>query len=256
MYTKKTSVGIIQAIIFENDADSIKQFKRFEDENNTIFSILDIVHDFDIIEKSVNKFKPDLLILSLDCDLFDIHFLDNLEVKKPKIIVTSCHNIAAYIAYKLNAVYFLVKPLDANELLISIYKTIKFIEMESAYLKESMEKIKDINKLSKNLTYIAISSVDKIELLKINEIVFCKADGKYTEFYTSNNEKKVSSRNIGEYYESLGCKFFRIHHSYIINIKFLVKVIKKDGLYCELINNHFIPVAKRRQEDFLKFINS
>ncbi|WP_414655071.1 LytTR family transcriptional regulator DNA-binding domain-containing protein [Flavobacterium sp. UBA6195] len=48
--------------------------------------------------------------------------------------------------------------------------------------------------------------------------------------------------------------FFRIHHSYIINVKKIVKITKKDGLYCELSHGVLIPVAKRRQEAFLKYL--
>ena len=127
--------------------------------------------------------------------------------------------------------------------------------MEAVFQSDTIGKIKTINTLQQNFEYVAIASVDRIELLKINEIVFCKADGKYTEFYGSKNIKIVSSRNLGEYTSSLDSNFFRIHHSYIVNIRHLLKIIKKDGLYCELSNGYVLPVAKRRQEEFIKFIN-
>jgi two-component system LytT family response regulator len=248
-------VQILKAIIVEENPEIEFQFRRFEAENSVIFLILEVVRDTQSIDAKINNLKPDLVILSLDFLEIDFNFLSNLNIQKPKLIVTSTHSKHAFEAFKQNAVDFLIKPLQFNAVILSLYKTIKLLEMEAAYHKESMVKIKTINTLNHNLSYVAISSVDKIELLKINDIVYCKADGKYTEFYTTKNEKKVSSRNLGEYMEALGSKFFRIHHSYVINIKFLVKIVKKDGLYCELVNNHFIPVAKRRQEEFLKFIN-
>jgi two-component system LytT family response regulator len=65
----------------------------------------------------------------------------------------------------------------------------------------------------------------------------------------------LSSKNLGEYKDTLPIAyFFRIHHSYVINIKHIVKINKKDGLYCEFTNGISLPIAKRRQEEFVRFI--
>jgi two-component system LytT family response regulator len=98
--------------------------------------------------------------------------------------------------------------------------------MESIYQDDKIGKIKTLNVLNNNSDFVAIASVDKIDLLKIDDIVFCKADGKYTEFHTDKNTKIVSSRNLGEYSSLLENNFFRIHHSYVVNIKHIVKFIK------------------------------
>ncbi|WP_309846043.1 LytTR family DNA-binding domain-containing protein [Flavobacterium sp. 2755] len=85
--------------------------------------------------------------------------------------------------------------------------------------------------------------------------MFCKADGKYTVFILPNGTSIMSSRNLGEYSAILDDNyFFRIHHSYIINLRHIVKISKKDGYFCELSNGSVLPVAKRRQDDFNKFI--
>ena len=246
---------VVRAIIVENDLETIKQFKQFEIENSVLFSICEIVADFNSITSLVDTYQPDLLVVSCDGFFFEPKILDQISVRKPKLIHISRSKEFAYDAFKNNAIDFLLKPLDANILIISLYKAIKHIEMESVYQNDTIGKIKSINTLQQNFEFVAIASVDRIELLKIDEIVFCKADGKYTEFYGSNSMKMVSSRNLGEYTSSFDGNFFRIHHSYIVNIRHLIKIIKKDGLYCELSNGYVLPVAKRRQEEFIKFIN-
>lgn len=246
---------ILRTIIVENDAEIIKLFKQFEIENAVLFSILEIVQDVYSIIDSINTYKPDLLIVGCDDVVFDAKILDHLSVHKPKLINISKDKNNAYDSFKNNAIDFLLKPIDNNVLIISLYKAIKVIEMELAFQNDTIGKIKTINSLHQNIEHVAIASVDKIELLKIEDIVFCKADGKYTEFYVSNDIKKVSSRNLGEYATSFDNNFFRIHHSYVVNVKHLIKIIKKDGMYCELSDGHILPVAKRRQEEFIKFIN-
>jgi len=89
----------------------------------------------------------------------------------------------------------------------------------------------------------------------MSEIIFCKAEGKYTNFHLLDGKKIMSSRNLGEYSTILDANyFFRIHHSYIINLRQISKISKKDGYFCEFSNGIILPVAKRRQEDFNKFI--
>ena len=245
---------ILKVILVDDEIETIKLIEQFEKENTVLLHIITIIPDCTFLVDLVNENKPDLLIVSLDKVSFNPSVLNTISVHKPKILFVSKDKTDAYNAFKNNGLDFLLKPLNFNELIISFYKTVKFIEMESIYHDDKIGKIKTLNVLHQNSDYVAIASVDKIELLKIDDIIFCKADGKYTEFHVNKNTKIVSSRNLGEYASLLENNFFRIHHSYIVNIKYLVKIVKKDGLYCELSNGHVLPVAKRRQEEFIKFI--
>ncbi len=245
---------ILKVILIEDDLETIKLIEQFEKENTVLLSIITVVPDSSLLVDLVDKNKPDLLIVSLDKPSFNPNILNAISVHKPKILFLSKNKTDAYDAFKYGGLDFLLKPLDYSELIISLYKTVKLIEMESIYQDDKIGKIKTLNVLHNNSDFVAIASVDKIDLLKINDIIFCKADGKYTEFHTNKTTKIVSSRNLGEYSSLLENNFFRIHHSYLVNIKHLVKIIKKDGLYCEFSNGHVLPVAKRRQEEFIKFI--
>ena len=246
---------IVNAIIFGVDRETLIKFKQFETENLVLFAIEAVVTDVALLADLINLHNPDILFVNSNNTDFNIQFIENLSVRKPKLIYVSSDKVDAYQSYLNNAVDFLLKPISSNMLIVSLYKIIKLIDMELIYQKDTIGKIKSINTLHHNFEYVAIASVDKIELLKTNEIIFCKADGKYTEFYAAENVKMVSSRNLGEYTASFDNNFFRIHHSYVVNIRHLLKIIKKDGLYCELSNGHILPVAKRRQEEFIKFIN-
>lgn len=244
---------VLKTILVENDTTTIKLFEQFEKENTVLLSIINVIPDCSLLVDLVNENKPDLIIVGLDNVAFNPSILNTINVHKPKILFLSKDKTDAYSAFVYNGLDFLLKPVDYNALIISFYKTVKFIEMESIYQDDKVGKIKTLNVLHQNSDFVAIASVDKIDLLKINDIIFCKADGKYTEFHVSKNTKMISSRNLGEYSSLLDNNFFRIHHSYIVNIKYLVKIIKKDGLYCEFSNGHVLPVAKRRQEEFIKF---
>jgi two-component system LytT family response regulator len=245
---------ILKVILIDDEIETIKLIDQFEKENAVLLNIITVIPDCSSLVDLIDKNIPDLLIVSLDNVSFNPSILNSLNVHKPKILFLSKDKSDAYNAFKYSGLDFLLKPIDENDLIVSLYKTAKFIEMESIYQDDKVGKIKTLNALHQNSDYVAIAFTDKIELLKMEDIVFCKADGKYTEFHVNNNTKIISSRNLGEYSSQLDNNFFRIHHSYIVNIRYLVKIIKKDGLYCEFSNGHVLPIAKRRQEDFIKFI--
>jgi hypothetical protein len=47
--------------------------------------------------------------------------------------------------------------------------------------------------------YVAIATVDEIYFIKMNDIIFCKSEGRYTNFYLQNGKVSISSKNIGDY---------------------------------------------------------
>jgi len=250
------SMRTVKAIILENDTETTQFLDKFSEDNSLILNIIGKAENIESGLELIKEHKPELIFLNAAAEnLANIKLLSDLDFNTPKLILLSDDVRKAYEAFKCNAVDFLLKPLDFNTMIIAIYKVIKNIEMEISFQNQKLQQIASINEQHKNNEYIAVSSVDKIELLKIKDIIFCKAEGKYTEFILANGLKIVSSRNLGEYDELLKDNyFFRIHHSYIINIKHITKISKKEGFYCEFSNGTVLPVAKRRQEEFVKFI--
>jgi len=246
----------VKALIIEDDAETAQILNKFGEDNSLIINIIGNVKTVASGLELIQHHKPELIFLGASTEnLSNLKLVSELDFNTPKLIVTSDDAAKAYDAFKCNAVDFLLKPLDFNTIIIAIYKVIKQIEMELSFQNQKLQQIDSINAQHKNNEYIAVASVDKIELLKIKDIICCKAEGKYTEFMLANGAKILSSRNLGEYSSMLNDHyFFRIHHSYIINIEHITKISKKEGFYCEFSNGMVLPVAKRRQEEFIKFI--
>lgn len=246
----------VNAIIISEEKETFQILKKFEEENAVIMEIVgsaDSIQDGMILIKSK---KPDLILLDIifKDDLF-FEMLEQLEFSIPKLVFISAYKDYAVKAFKHDAVDFLLKPIDFNAIIMAVYKVIKRRAMERSYQHQKMNNINISNADNQKNDYVAVSSLEKIELMPMSEIIFCKAEGKYTVFILSNGTKIMSSRNLGEYSTILdNSHFFRIHHSYIINLRHISKISKKDGYYCELSNGVILPVAKRRQDDFNKFI--
>jgi len=246
----------INAVIISHEKETLMILKKFAEENYMIVQIIGVAQCIKDGIVLIKAKKPDAVFLNIepeDDSFFEM--LEQLEFSIPKLVFISTHKEYAIKAFKHNAVDFLLKPIDFNAIIIAIYKVIKRIEMERAFQNQKINNINTLNPISQTNDYVAVASLEKIELIPMTEIIFCKADGKYTVFVLSNGNKIMSSRNLGEYGAILdNSYFFRIHNSYIINLRHISKILKKDGYFCELSNGAILPVAKRRQDDFNKFI--
>lgn len=201
------------------------------------------------------EYKPNILFLDIDLgeEKNSFTLIDNCLTDDSEIIFISSYNEYALKAIKNNACAYIMKPIVPAELVQAVNKALKNIENKKV--------LKTANKqsgesLTTNENIIAIASIEKIDIIQVNDIAYCQADGKYTNFFLKNGTEYTSSRNIGEYENLLlqHHNFFRVHHKYIVNIKAISSVNKKDGFYCELKSGKTIPIAKRRQEAFNKFL--
>lgn len=246
----------IKAIVIDSNIDVIKQLSKLAEENSVIIEICKHCDNFKDGIELIKTHKPDLVFLDpTDMNLASFDLLKELDFNIPKFIFISDDKNKAYDAFQYNAVDFLLKSLNFNGLIVSLYKVIKLIEMEISFQNQKLNLINSFSSETSSNGFIAISSSDKIDLIKIEEILYCKADGKYTEFILVNKQKILSSKNLGEFSPVLlNNHFFRIHHSYVVNVKHILKITKKDGLYCEFPHGISLPVAKRRQEEFVKFL--
>ncbi len=113
----------------------------------------------------------------------------------------------------------------------------------------------EVGEIKKN-DFLAVPSVSKIDVLKVDKLLYCEAEGRYTTFYLEGGKTIVSSKNLGEYERQLPVNsFFRIHHKYLINMKKVASINKEGGRYCEMSDKKFLPISKRRQEKFNRFLN-
>lgn len=103
---------------------------------------------------------------------------------------------------------------------------------------------------------LCVPTMEGFNLLELDTISYMQADNAYTAIYLVNNNKIISTKNLG-YYEKLvkNEPFLRIHNSYIVNMKMVVKYIKGDEGYVVLNNKKIIKVARSRKGDLFRFFN-
>jgi two-component system LytT family response regulator len=103
---------------------------------------------------------------------------------------------------------------------------------------------------------IAIPTSDGLEFLVIKNIVHIESSANYSRIYLSNGKTILVTRLLKDFEEMLvPYRFFRVHHSHLINLNYIQKYIRGDGGQVVMQTGETIDVARRKKDDFLALIS-
>ena len=203
----------------------------------------------------VQTTQPDLVIL--DTRLSDgsgFEMLKLFDTIPFKLIFLSTHIEYALKAFKFNAIDFILKPPDPDELTQAVNKAYEQItDEEKLDLNLLAENIRQLKKKEK----IILKTFDHIHIVNHDEIIRVEADRNYSTFYLEDGRKIIVSRSIKDYEDLLNNKgFYRIHKSHIINISMVKYFDKSEGGYVVMKDGVPVPVASRKRELLLELFDT
>lgn len=199
--------------------------------------------------REINALKPDLLFIDVQMpDLSGFEVLELISKPCPLVVFLTAFNQFAIEAIKFSALYYLIKPLNLQELKQSVFKA------EEAF--KSKEHVKNLEALLFNVKQIgnsnpriAFNQNDSIEYVFLKDIVRFEADNNYTKVYLTNGKKLVISKTLKEFENLLeNSNFIRVHQSHLINTDYMKRYIKTDGGAIELTDGAEVPVSRAKRE--------
>ena len=209
------------------------------------------------IEK-INSFNPDIVLL--DVEMNDGTGFDLLkQIHEPvfQLIFTTAHNEYAIQAFKFSAIDYLLKPIDPIELSNSLQRAKENISNQNMQ-KQLTVLMQQVAGKAEPDRQIVIKDIDKTYFIKMNDILYCEAEGSYTKFYLTNSDPIFVSRNLRYYEELLSpAGFFRTHHSCLVNpTKIKIYDRKTDSGTLILEGGHTIPVSQRKKDLVLQLLEN
>jgi two-component system LytT family response regulator len=100
---------------------------------------------------------------------------------------------------------------------------------------------------------IAFPQTEGYEFVAAENILYCNAEGAYTNIHLTCNKKFLISRSLGNVEEMLPVNAFqRIHHSTIVNLQHVTNFIRSDGGYVIVNNGVKLMVSKARKDKLLE----
>lgn len=196
------------------------------------FLCLGAYSDYESALNAVLEYRPQLLLFHFNASiglqlLHELyHYIDEL----PYVIAINENTNNAYAALKFGVTDYLVFPIIPTE------------------LNKSFLRFTKLNK-KKSETKICVKSSGDFHFISLDDIVYLKADNNTTDFYLQNG-KKISGFKTMKFFENqLPFYFFRIHHSYVVNIHFVSRInLGKNDCYL-LDNEYKIPFSRGYKEN-------
>jgi|TARA_R110000737_G_scaffold80019_1_gene112093 two-component system LytT family response regulator len=251
----------LKAIIIDDEEFARKNLQILLEEH---CPDVDVVADADgkteALEK-IKEFQPDVLFLDIRMPSGSEGFelLEEIEDMNVLVVFVTAFKDYAIRAFNANAVYYLLKPIDIDELKTAVEKLIEskklFSENPENYTTyfRSLKNLSDTFLRNKPNNRIAISHTKGLKIVEDDSIVNLEASGNCTMLHFSDGSRYLDTRTL-KIYENLldPNKFSRIHKSHIINLNYMTDYINEDGHFAVLKNSERIPIARNRVSEFVK----
>lgn len=185
--------------------------------------------------KQIKALKPNVVFLDVQMPYYAgyeiINFFDEINFE---IIFVTAHDNYAIKAFELNAVDYLLKPINREKLALTLDKLRDRLNKKAALIDYQvlLKTIKD-----KDYNKIVIPELGNRRVVNIADIIAIEADGSYSKIYLKGNIIITTSKNL-KYFEDVLTKettFFRTHRSWIIN-GMHIEYFNKTELYITLSN--------------------
>lgn len=196
--------------------------------------------------------KPDLILLDIqlgDGTGFDL--LAGSGHDDCSVIFITAFNDQAIRAIRVGALDYLLKPLDEAELSAALDKVrqLKAHHKPQDQLSLARRHWADSDATDR----IALREQQSVHIIPHKDIIYCEADRSYTRFHLVGGRTLTISGALKDYADVLPeVRFFRAHHSYLVNTDSVTRYDKTGILH--LSGGAEVPVAVRKRDEVLQYL--
>lgn len=241
-------MSTISAIIIEDEIPVAKSLETLLNLNDNV-TILGMAHNISEAKKLIASKQPNLVFCDIQLGKSDTGFdlIEQFPDANFKLIFVTAFNEYAIKAFKYNAIDYLLKPVDPEELDEAIKRALRQIKSEAPQ-KEIESLLKMIHNPTDKPKKILFKTSEIVKAVNIDDIVRLESESNYTSVFLKDGKTLLVSKPLKEYNDILEERsFFRSHQSHLINLEFFDVYEKQDGGYIRLKDGTTIPVSKRKK---------
>lgn len=198
--------------------------------------------------KKIEALQPDLLFLDIEMPVINgFELLEKILHLNFSVIFITAYNQYALRAFRFNALDYLVKPIEASDLIEAVAKAEKKIKPTSAQLSLVQRQLRgDI------ATKIAIPGQNGVSFIELHEIVFVEASNNYSKLILSDKRIFTVSKTLKDVQDVLEESYFlRVHRQYIINLNHLKQFNRNESILI-MDNGDHLPIARNQKEKLIE----
>ncbi len=240
---------MIKVIIIDDEKHCIVTLQHMLGQVEDV-QIVATTQDSTTAKNLIDTHEPDIIFIDIEMPQmngFDV--LQQFEQMPFKVVFTTAYDQYAIKALRLNALDYLLKPIDKNDI-VSVIEKYKNKELST-----TKDQVQNLQLFSNGIMQdtVALATSKGLQFVKIEEIMYLEAESCYTFITMHDKTKHTASKTMAIFEELLHDNplFFRAHKSFIVNLKFIKQYIRGDGGELIMQDGTSIALSRNRKQDFL-----
>jgi len=245
---------ILKAILVDDELNSLQNLQFKIREYCPSLRVVDQTQNPEEAIRMIQQHKPDVIFLDIEMPrMSGFKMLEQIAEVDFEVIFITAYNHYAINAIRISAFDYLVKPVAIEDLQQTVDRlgnfSIKKTRERAKLLKQNLANPKSQE------DHIAIPTNDGLEFIQIKQIIRIESSSNYSKLILQNGQQLLVTRQLKDFEELLqDYRFYRVHHSHLVNLNFIAKYIRGDGGQIAMRNGDMIDVSRRKKEVFLKLI--
>lgn len=245
----------ITAILIDDELSSLQNLRQKLEEFCKPIRVVAVAQKPEEGILLIKHHRPDVLFLDIEMPkMSGFGLLDELGDYDTEIIFTTAYNQYAIDAVRISAFDYLVKPVSITDLQNAVNR---LVTQRNSQTKERLQVLKDsIGDTKSQDQKIAVPTNDGLEFLTIGDIIRIESSSYYSKIFLVNRPPLLVTRLLKDFEDVLfPYRFFRVHNSHLVNLRYIRKFVRGDGGQVHLENGDIVDVSRRRKEEFLKLFH-
>ena len=199
----------------------------------------------------IKNTNPQLVFLDVGmpfANAFDV--LDACKHINFQTIFVTAFTQYAIQALNISAAYYLLKPVNIEELIVAVNKVVENLQKET-YFNHNQMVMHNLHH-STDQQQLVLPTLEGFDVVTVKEVVRLKGNGNFTNVYATDGKDFMVCRFLKHFEDILPKQFVRIHKSHIVNTQFIKSYHKGSGGFVTLLNNTEVEVSASYKHSLLK----
>lgn len=239
----------LRCMVVDDQPECVLDLMAMLDEHRNSLIVSETANSVDEAVEKANRIRPDVMFLDVELGQqtgFDV--IRQLHEPLPTVVFVSGMSHYSLQAIKANAVDYLLKPVDTDELSGVVAKCQALADRDRSM--EAMRLLLRYGATPTRVERIVIPQENRLRVFELSDLVFIEGDGSYSWLVDVTGEKLLVSMSLHELEEKLGVdRFIRCHKSYLVNPDFIRDLWMGNVPELRLKTDAVVPVARRRVKE-------
>ena len=210
----------------------------------------------------IRELRPDLVFLDIRMPSGHegLDLLESLDEPDLLVVFVTAFKDYAVQAFHANAVDYILKPIDPDELKAAVGKAVKRLQQLRGLPGEGQRYHDELKRTARLIKEqggqrLAVDHARGFKLFDPHTIAHLEADGNCTLLHFTDGSRYLDTRTLKVYEDMLDpIQFVRVHRSHLINVHQLSEYLREDGHWAVMRDGARVPIARERVQAFLEAV--